>query len=101
MKRFSEMTLMELYIAMDRFLKEKEEALRQNWQSQADMLERKYYMAKAYTLSPDNFPPGRYRVVGHDLPFNVEYLNGLMAWGSMGEEKEISFLISMLKKDTE
>jgi hypothetical protein len=98
MKRFSEMNLLELYQAMDRFLKEKDEALRQEWPSHADVLERKYYMAKAYTLSADDFPPGTYEVVGHELPFEVEYMNGIMAWGSMGTEKEISFPISMLKK---
>lgn len=96
MKRFSEMSPTELQYELGKLLDEKEQALKDGLTSKADMLERKYYMGKCYTLSTSEFPPGTYKVIGQDLPFHLEYLNGIMAWGSMGEEKEISFPISML-----
>lgn len=98
MKRYSEMNLLELYQSMDHLLKEKEQALQEGLPSKADMLERKYYMAKAYTMKTSDFAPGTYKVVGREEPFHLRYLNGVMAWGDIGNETEVSFPISMLKK---
>lgn len=93
MKRYSEMSREELLAEMDKLAAEKSRA---EFPSQAELLERKYWMAKAYTLSPNSFPPGIYEVEGNE--FMLEYINGIMAWGKMGLNNEASFPISMLKK---
>jgi hypothetical protein len=98
MKRFSEMSPTELKYELGKLQEEKGQALKEGQTSKADMLERRYYMGLCYTLSTNDFPPGIYEVIGQDSPFKLEYLNGIMAWGSMGEEKEISFPISTLRR---
>ena len=94
MKRYSEMNQEEL---QEQIKLLKRERRRAEFPSQAEMLERKIWMAKAYLLSPESFPPGRYEVEGHSESFELRYVNGVMAWGKMGDEDEASFLLSMLK----
>lgn len=94
MKRYGEMSREELLAEINMLEKEKRNA---QFPSQAEMLERKVWMAKAYMLSSEQFPPGMYRVTGYDEPFELDYVNGIMAWGKMGADREASFLISMLK----
>jgi hypothetical protein len=55
-------------------------------------------MAKAYTLAAESFSPGIYAVEGYSEPFELNYVNGIMAWGRMGSEDESSFPISMLRR---
>lgn len=93
------MTKEELQKEMGKLEAERTEALQKGWQSQADLLERKFYMAKAYTLEPGDFAPGMYQVTGETGEFVLAYLNGIMAWGKFAHSKEeVSFPISMLKR---
>lgn len=66
--------------------------------SQKEQLERKYYTAKAYTLNSADFPQGTYKVEGFDEPLELQYINGIMAWGIQGDDKEASFPLSMLTR---
>ncbi|MBE1446986.1 DUF1811 family protein [Paenibacillus sp. OAS669] len=66
--------------------------------SQKELIERKYYTAKSYLLDPSDFQPGTYRVEGFEEPFELEYINGMMGWGKMGNDPEASFPISMLTR---
>lgn len=95
MKRYSEMSREELAAEMEGL---REEMRRAEFPSQREMLERKRRMAEAYTLSGESFPPGLYGVVGYAEPFELKYVNGVMAWGRMGTENEASFPISMLRR---
>lgn len=95
MRRFSEMSALELEAEMSRLWSEKEAAEANGWDSQASMLERKYYMAMSYTLTPNSFKPGWYEVTGSTSLFQLQYLNGVMAWGILNGE-ETSLPISML-----
>jgi hypothetical protein len=95
MRRFSEMSALELESEMSRLWEEKQEAEAKGWESQAHMLARKYYMAMSYTLTPDQYRKGAYHVVGESSIFELTYLNGVMAWGQMNGD-EISLPISML-----
>ncbi|TVY06719.1 DUF1811 family protein [Paenibacillus cremeus] len=92
-KLFSEMTKQELEAEMKQLREEIAEA---EFASQKAVLERKYYTAMAYTLDPADFPPGAYKVEHVQLPFVVRYLNGIMAWGTIGEDEEASYPISMI-----
>lgn len=99
MKRFSQMGALELETEMNRLWEAKENAKTNGMPNEADMLERKYYMAKAYTLSPESFPPGLYKIVDSMNEFTLNYINGVMAWGVLnGEEEEVSYPLSMLVK---
>lgn len=98
MKRYSEMNEEELQAQIKQLKKERRRA---EFPSQAEMLERKIMMAKAYLLSPESFPPGIYQVEGLTEDFELRYVNGIMAWGKMGDEDEASFLLSMLKPKEE
>ncbi|UJF36339.1 DUF1811 family protein [Paenibacillus hexagrammi] len=65
--------------------------------SQLEILSSKFNFARAYLLSPEDYPPGLYEVTDQELPMKVDYLNGVMAWGTMNGE-EVSFPISLLRK---
>lgn len=94
-KLYSQMSKEELEAEMKQIRGEMDKA---EFLSQRAVLERKYLTAKAYTLNKEDFPPGLYKVDGQQLPFEVEYINGIMAWGRMGDDPEASFPISMLSR---
>jgi hypothetical protein len=94
------MNLMQLYQVMDSLVKERDELRKAGLESQANVLDSKYYMAKSYTMDPAKFTPGNYRVEGEQVLFELQYLNGRMGWGKMGDQEEVSFPISKIKKVT-
>jgi hypothetical protein len=94
-KRYSEMSQEELTRELYRLQVEMKKA---EWPTQLEMLKRKFYMAKAYTLNPADYPPGTYEVEEEKEPFRLDRLEGIMAWGRLGEEAERAFPISMLKR---
>jgi hypothetical protein len=95
-KLYSQMTGIELEAEMLEILEAMSNA---QFASQKELLERKYYTAKAYTLQPADFPPGLYEIEGHsDDRFRLQFLNGIMGWGVLQNEEEASFPLSMLKR---
>lgn len=94
-KLYSQMTLAELEAEMLEIVEAMEKA---EFPSQKEQLERKFYTAKAYTLDPADFPPGQYKVEGFEEPLELQYINGIMGWGTQGEDKEASFPLSMLSR---
>jgi hypothetical protein len=97
-KLFSQMTREELEAEMLEILEALEKA---EFPSQKEQMARKYYTAKAYTLNSADFTPGLYRVEGYPAEerFKLNYINGIMGWGEMGEDPEASFPLSMLTPD--
>ncbi|MCD1258599.1 DUF1811 family protein [Paenibacillus athensensis] len=93
MKRYSEMSPQELQAAIAALEKQMQAA---EFPSQLAVLESKLLFARAYALSPTDFPPGLYAVKDREQPMRVDYLNGVMAWGTMDGE-EISVPISALR----
>lgn len=67
--------------------------------SEANILEQKIYLAKAYTMDPEEIQLNQdYEVEGESTLFHVEYLNGVFAWGKFaGSEEEVGVPISRLK----
>jgi hypothetical protein len=97
-KRFSEMSIEELDLAL---IKYKEGAMKKHqagFFSEAAILEQKFYLAKSYLLDPKNYSPGNtYSVIGFEEPFHVNYINGVMAWGTFPHStEEMAFPISRL-----
>ncbi|MFE5319768.1 DUF1811 family protein [Paenibacillus sp. NPDC056579] len=94
-KLYSQMSAEELETEMA----EIEAAMKQvEFPSQMELLQRKLYTAKAYTLDAADFPIGTYKVEGFDEPFEMKYINGIMGWGIMGKDPEASFPLSMLTR---
>ncbi len=94
-KLYSQMSREELLEEIRWIQSEKENA---EFPSQRAVAERKLYTAQAYLLNPADFPPGLYKVEGIQLPFEVAYVNGIMAWGKLDNDPEASFPISMLTR---
>jgi hypothetical protein len=94
MKRYGEMSREEITAELERLEQERRNAL---FPSQAEVLDRKVWTAKSYLLDPSRFPPGMYRVNGYRELFELHYVNGIMAWGRMGEDRDASFLLSTLE----
>jgi hypothetical protein len=93
-KLYSQMSRAELEIEMVQSL---EAAAQAEFPSQIELYQRKYFMAKAYTLDPADFPPGLYHVERvQNEQFELTYVNGIMGWGKLGSDPEASFPISML-----
>jgi hypothetical protein len=94
MKRFSEMTSEELH---EEIAKLQEQHKHAEFPSQLAIIESKIFTAQSYMLSKEAFAPGLYHVVGYEQPMTLEYLNGVMAWGTIQGE-EVSFPIAMLQR---
>ncbi len=101
MRRYSQMTEDELKQMIAELEQEYKQALKDGWQSKADVIARKKDMAASYLLDAEAFKPGWYSVEGHNESFKLEYLNGVMAWGTLGTQNEVSFPISMLQPSPE
>lgn len=99
MKRFSEMSRDELKQLVKRLEKEKEELKVAGMDSQAAVAEQKYRMARSYLLDPAAIRiDALYEVEGENQLFRVEYVNGVMAWGTLGDSTEkVSYPIAMLR----
>jgi hypothetical protein len=94
-KLYSQMSRPELQEEIAQARAEMDEA---EFASQRAVAERKLFTAQAYLLDPADYAPGLYKVDGVQIPFEVEYLNGIMAWGKLGDGSEASFPISMLTR---
>ncbi|MBO8162631.1 MAG: YfhH family protein [Brevibacillus sp.] len=102
MKRYSEMTLAELQMEMERLRREAETLRKRGDMVTLGILEQKYFLAKSYYLGTKPFQIGRrYRVYGHDVPFEIEYFNGVFAWGRFqGSTEQTGFPVGMLDTET-
>lgn len=100
MRLFSQMTLAELQIEMERLRKEAAEKKEAGDLVQFGILEQKYFLAKSYFIGTQEFRIGRpYRVYGQDLPFTIDYFNGVFAWGKFsGTEEQVGYPVGMLEE---
>lgn len=99
MRLFSQMTLAELQMEMETLLKEAEEKKNKGDLVGFGILEQKFFLAKSYFVGTNDFFIGKpYKVHGHDLPFTIEYFNGVFAWGHFeGSQESLGFPVGMLE----
>lgn len=99
MRLFSQMTLAELQLEMERLRQEAAEKKQAGDETQLAILQQKYFMAKSYYLGTDEFRiGGNYSVPDHDQPFTIDYFNGVFAWGRFpGSEEQTGFPVGMLE----
>ncbi|RSK26145.1 DUF1811 family protein [Bacillus sp. HMF5848] len=101
-KRYSQMTRYELQQEIGALKEKAMKAEQHGMVNEVAVLERKMSMAKAYLLNPDDFPSGEAYIIdgGEGELFQVEYLNGIFAWGyrTHTPNKEEALPLSMLIK---
>ena len=99
-KRYSEMSVEELNRELLRLKEATMKKHQAGFLSEASVLEQKFYMAKSYLLEPSSFHPGEdYHVTGQEGLFRINYLNGVMAWGTFANsDEEIALPISRLER---
>lgn len=99
MKRYGEMSQEELEEEAKRLWQDLQTFQQEERDSDAAIAERKYYMARSYLTDPNTIQPSKvYTVEGEEGLFKVDYLNGVMAWGSFeGSSEKVSFAIAMLQ----
>lgn len=100
-KRYSQMSKYELQQEIAHLNEKARKAEQLGIINEFAVLERKAVMAKAYLLDPTDFKTGGiYEIDGNPgSRFKIDYLHGVMAWGSRLNEKskEEALPISMLK----
>jgi hypothetical protein len=99
MRLYSQMTLAELQLEMERLRKEAEEKQKAGDLVQFEILQQKFFMAKSYFIGTNDFRVGRsYQVFGYEAPFTIDYFNGVFAWGRFpGSEEQVGFPVGMLE----
>lgn len=100
MRLLSQMTLAELQEEMERQRQQMETCKQQGNQSQYQIAEQKFYLAKSYYVGTDPFIIGhKYRVHGYEQPFTIDYFNGVFAWGRFPDSAEkIGIPVGMLEQ---
>lgn len=100
MRLFSQMSLAELQLEMERLRQEAAEKKRAGDETQLAIIQQKYFMAKSYYLGTDEFRiGGKYSVPDHDQPFTIDYFNGVFAWGRFPDsEIQTGFPVGMLEE---
>lgn len=104
-KRYSQMTAHELHQEVSTLKEKARKAEQLGIVNEFAVLERKITMAKAYMLDPDDYKPGEmYEIEGDPgVFFEVDYMNGVFAWGhrvrgNVISREEEGLPISMLLK---
>ncbi|GAA4701838.1 YfhH family protein [Brevibacillus fulvus] len=99
MRLYSQMTLAELQLEMERLRKEAEDKQKAGDLVQFGILQQKFFLAKSYYLGTNEFRIGQtYQVYGYDAPFTIDYFNGVFAWGRFaGTDEQLGFPVGMLE----
>jgi hypothetical protein len=96
-KRYSQMSRVELQGAIRELESQLSHAA---FESELEIIKQKIAVARSYLIDPATIEiGGRYRVADTAKLFQVAYLNGIFAWGTLeGEEKEQAFPIALLQR---
>ncbi|WP_141201717.1 DUF1811 family protein [Paludifilum halophilum] len=89
MIRYSQMAREELLEEIERLRREEERARRQSMTGELDVLRQQIRFARSYLTDSATIQPGGvYDVEGETTRFRVDYLNGVMAWGTFEGSRE-------------
>ncbi|MCH5586157.1 YfhH family protein [Shimazuella sp. AN120528] len=101
MKRYSQMIPEELIKTIKELEKQFVEAESNKLESNAAILRQKINLAKSYLIDPKTIQIGsKYQIDGESGIFQVEYLNGIYAWGTLeGKSEKEAFPLSLLKQE--
>lgn len=101
MKRYSQMTAEELAHTIKDLERQLAEAEKNKLESKAAIVTQKINLAKSYLIDPKSIQIGKkYQISGESGVFQVEYLNGIYAWGTFeGKRNKEAFPLSLLKLD--
>ncbi|GEK60205.1 hypothetical protein MHA01_31100 [Marinococcus halophilus] len=99
-KRYSQMSRHELEQEITSLNEKSKKAEQMGWGNEFAVYERKIAMAKTYLLDPADYQPGEtYRVDQEGSTFEIEYINGVFAWGYRNNSTQIEALpFSLLVK---
>jgi len=100
MQRFSQMSKDALEMEIKRLIRKKQKAKDQGMDTQLAILQQKINIARSYLIDPENIQTSCwYQVKGKNIPFYVEYLNGVMAWGAWENSAEKTAIpLALLEK---
>lgn len=103
MKRYSQMTKEELEQEIKRLEQEEKQARQKSLESEALILRQKRNIARSYLIDPSAISPGKkYHVEGYAGLFTVEYVNGIMAWGTWeGSTEKVAYPLALLMEQNE
>ncbi|SFS31205.1 DUF1811 family protein [Marininema halotolerans] len=88
MQQFSRMSREELQTEIDRLKEAEDQARRSSMIGEEAVIQQQIRLAKSYLTDPDTIHPGtHYKVEGEKSLFLVEYLNGVMAWGTFVDRR--------------
>ncbi|PTM56528.1 DUF1811 family protein [Desmospora activa] len=83
MRHFSRMSTEEVKREIQRLEQAKVQAQRSSQVGELAVIQRQIQFALSYLRDPAEISPGHwYRVEGEEALFQVDYLNGVMAWGT-------------------
>ncbi|WP_274361613.1 DUF1811 family protein [Paenibacillus thermotolerans] len=91
--RYSELSQEQLREEIERLEKELAKA-ESAWQE--NVIRQKAYMAKSYLMKGLQLPQGTYRVGHEPRTFQLERMNGIMAWGRWDDGEEGAVPIAAL-----
>jgi len=97
-KRYSQMTPKELKKTIEELEARLSKAEANPLESESAILIQKVNLAKSYLIDPKTIVTGEtYEVKGYNDSFQVEYLNGIYAWGIFeGKSEKEAFPLSLL-----
>lgn len=83
MRHFSRMSAEELTDEIERLQQAEARARSLSQMNEIAVIQRQIQFARSYLRNPAEIVPGHwYRVEREQVPFQVDYLNGVMAWGT-------------------
>ncbi len=92
-KRYSQMSRYELEQEIASLNEKSKKAEQMGRGNEFAVYERKIAMAKTYMLDPADYQPGKtYRIAQEGSTFEVEFINGVFAWGYRNNSSQIEAL---------
>ena len=99
-KRLSELSKYEIEQEIQALHERKRKAEQMGMVSEIEVVLRRIAIAESYLVNPDGFKPGQVYIVNYNnRPFRLNFINGVMGWGTFeGEMTERAIPLSELSE---